>query len=344
LLSPGDEPRAAAIAAATRATIGADTVLELRFVASPPNDDAAVALVRDTRSAAIALITWNDSSREHARLRVYSQATRAWTARDLEFAARDPAEEKGRAIGFNLASMLPEEALVAQSPVVPAPPAAQPPAIEPPATTPPAAPAAPIATREATPAMEAKPGAPAAVPPTRATPPTSPPWALAVDLAAQGVVALSGEGTSIGGALGAEYRLGEHFALCLGAALRIGHVEALEARMVAIDLGPGLAWRTGDLDAGRRWGLQVQLAGFARLQSLRREAERSETHESHGRWVPGAAVGVELTYALTPDIALLANTRLNAVLGQTDVFLRNREVAEFAPIELGLGLGARTYF
>ena len=333
LLSPGDEPMATAIAAAARATLGADTALELRFLAVAPNDAAALALAHDSGSAAIALITWTDSGHQRARLRVYSQTTRAWTARDLDFAARDPAEEKGRAIGFNLASMLPEGVPFAKRSLAPA---------APPAPSAPTTPPAPrVATLDTAPAPVAK---TAPVPPNAATPRPWPPWTLSIDAAAQGVVAVSGEGTSVGGALGGQYRLDEHLSLSLGAALRIGHIEALEARLVTVDFGPGVAWRSGDLDAGRRWGLQLQLGAFARLQSLRRTSAGSQPRESHGRFVPGAGIGVELTYALTRDIALLANIRVNAVLGQTDVFLRDREVAAFAPIELGLGLGARTYF
>jgi hypothetical protein len=318
LLSPGDEPMATSIASATRAANGAETLLELRFVAVPPDDDAVVALARESQAEAIALLTWSDASHLHAQLRVYEQATARWVARDLEFAAQDPADEKGRTIGFNLASMLPDKGAA-----VPRPPAASPPAEAPAQAT-----AANTAAAASSASVQPK-IAPASV------------WTVAIEAAAHGVFAIGGEGTSAGGALGAQYRLGEHFSLCAAAALRWGHIEELEARLVAIDFGPGLAWRSGDVS---RWGLQLRLDAIARIESVRRDSEGSQPHESHGRVVPAVGVGAELTFALNPDVALLANTSMRAVLGETDLILRGSQVAAFAPVELGLGLGARAYF
>src|SRR4051812_21137126 len=107
LLSPGDEPMATSLAAAMRAALGAETELELRFVAGPPADDAARALAREGRAASIALIRWGDESHQKAQLRLYDEASARWIVRELVFAKQDAPEEKGRAIGFNLASMMP---------------------------------------------------------------------------------------------------------------------------------------------------------------------------------------------------------------------------------------------
>jgi hypothetical protein len=332
LLSPSDELMAASIAGAIRATLGAESTLELRVVAAPPDDATSVALARESEAAAVALITWNDVSHRSALLRVYDRKTGHWSARELAFTADDLAEEKGRTIGFNLASMVPEidVAIAKNEPATHATQADR----DPPATR------SPVQTAD----VAGKPQETvASAQPTR-EPSVPPPWTFAGDATAQGVVAISGEGTSAGGALGAQYRLNDHFSLCAGAALRLGHIEALEARMVAIDFGPGLAWRSGDLDPGRRWALQLRLDAFARLESVRRDAERSRMAESHGRFVPGIGVGVELTFALSRAVAVLANTSAHAVLGRTDVLLRGSQVAAFAPIELGIALGARTYF
>jgi hypothetical protein len=317
LLSPGDEGMAASLAAAARETLGAGASLELRVVLPPPDDAAAGELAAQAGAGALALIAWSDA--QHARVRVYSTARARWLERDLTFAAADPMEEKGRTIGFTVASMLPE----AQAPSAPS---APPPVV---ASVPPA---------------PATPSAPRVAPARPAVAAVSPPWTFAVDAAVQAALAIDGEGTSAGGELAGRYRLGEHLALRAFAALRVGHVEALEATLLSVDLGPSLTWISRDVVPAHPWAFGLRVDAFARLQSVRRPATDADPAESHGRFVPGVGLQLETSYAMSADIALLAAAGAHALLGETEVLRDSQQVASFAPVELVAGLGAIARF
>ena len=331
LLSPGDESLAESIASAARATLGSELALEVRVEAKPVTDDAARELARNAGSRALAVIDWRDRGKLRARIRLYTQTTERWLVRELEFTSEDTPAERGRTIGFSLASMLPENTPgEPQSDASPAPEhtSGEPQSVASPAPTAPARPSAAGVSHS----------------PLTSQPLAAKPWTFALDLAGQGVLGVGGEGTAVGGELGGQYRLGEHFSLRLAAALRVGHLEQLEARALTLDLAPGLSWRSGDTGPAQAWGLALSLAAVARLQSVRRAPIGSTAPESHGRWLPGVGVGLEVNYALNHEAALFVSSGLRALLGETDLFLRGRHVASFAPLELGLGLGARFGF
>lgn len=330
LLSPGDEPLASSLAASARATLGEGATLELRVLEQPIDDAGALALAQGAQAGAVATIAWSEGpGGRGARVRMYGRATGRWLERDLAFAVDDASEERGRALGFTLGSMVPEAAL----PVVPPPPAAQP------ASPPPlVAQSTPVPVPVPVPAKPA----PAPLPPAPIAEP--PPWTFAIDGAVQGTLALGGEGDAVGGEIGGQYRLGPHLALRAGAAVRVGHVEALEATLLILDLGPGLSWRSADPRPGRPWAFALHLDGLARLQSLTRAAAHGRPDERHGRFVPAVGVAAEVMYALTRELALFADAGGHAVLGETEIRLREQQVAAFAPVDVSFGLGARASF
>lgn len=317
LLAPGDEPLAGSLAAAVRETLGPDATIELRVVATTPPDADVLALAHEADAGAVAVIEWSQPERGRAQARLYSQSSGRWLERELDFAPGDPVQERGRALGFTLGSMLPEAAAaVAQS--EPAGPAAEPaqPAPAPPQALPAPAHSQPV-------------------------PQAAAPWTFAIELAAQGLLAIGGEGSAAGGELGGRYRVSDHVALRAGAALGLGHIEALEADLLNVDLGGGLVWRSGDPRPGSPWTLALRLDLLARLQRLTRHAADERQEESHGRFLPATGVAVEATYALSSDLALFTAAGAHALLGETEVRLRDEQVAAFAPVDLQLALGLR---
>ncbi len=60
-----------------------------------------------------AQIAWLDAAHTRARVRVHVAETNRWTERTMVFAVVDTSIERGRALGFAVTSMLPEEALAA---------------------------------------------------------------------------------------------------------------------------------------------------------------------------------------------------------------------------------------
>jgi hypothetical protein len=321
LLAPDDAALASSIATATRATLGPDVTLELRVVDAPQDDAAAIALAQAAHARSVAVIT-TDAAAQHARIRLYDAINGRQVEREVEFAAGDPIEERGRALGFTLASMLPD-----------------------------AEPATASAAPDAEAVAQAAPANPPAAAPAAATPPPPPapapapePWTFAIDAAARAVAAIDGEGSGFGGTLGGQYRLGDHLALRAGAALHVGHVEPLEARLTIVDIGPGLVWRSNDAEPGRRFALALRADAFARLQSVSRPAHRSRAAETRGRFMPGLGLGLEVTYALSREFAAFAGGGAQVLLGETEIVLHGQRVASFAPVGLGFELGARALF
>ena len=76
-------------------------------------DDETLRIERLVRAQTAAQVIWLDASHTRARARVHVAETDQWTERTIEFAVVDTAIERGRALGFAVTSMLPEEALAA---------------------------------------------------------------------------------------------------------------------------------------------------------------------------------------------------------------------------------------
>ena len=106
LVVPGEAPDAAvqAMTASARTVLG--TSAEVRLMEGGAESDGATqaALLRAHGSAA-AQIRWN-AGRVHIHL--YTAKDRRWTERDIGFSDGDAPSERGRTVGFAVASMMPD--------------------------------------------------------------------------------------------------------------------------------------------------------------------------------------------------------------------------------------------
>jgi hypothetical protein len=110
---------------AAEEALGAGTSIRV-FEAAPPSDDAALDVEGEIDAYAVVTLVWQDNARLHARTRVHVARTDRWTGRELTFAGVDTLAERGRALGFAIASMLPEEARARAAPAEPPRPRAGP--------------------------------------------------------------------------------------------------------------------------------------------------------------------------------------------------------------------------
>lgn len=180
----------------------ADTALVLVHEEAHPEDDAVLTNLGTTMHAnAVVVVHWSDRGR--ADVRVYRAELHTWTSRDVTFGADDPAEERGRSLGFGIASMV-----RAGTPEVPEKQAPPP--------TPPPAPAPP----------------PAAAPPL-------PRWD--VELAGQAAVS-SASTTSWGGSIGAGFRMIDRLVLRAAFAGRAGAVDEATASSLYLRVTGGASW------------------------------------------------------------------------------------------------------
>jgi hypothetical protein len=96
-----------AMAAAAAEVIG--TPGGVRVVEAPAlADTEALRVERELGTRAVVALAWADPEHLRARLRLHAARTDRWIDRELDFASGDTPAERGRALGFAMASMLPE--------------------------------------------------------------------------------------------------------------------------------------------------------------------------------------------------------------------------------------------
>ncbi|HET6151264.1 MAG TPA: hypothetical protein VFH68_27250 [Polyangia bacterium] len=107
-----DDRATEAMRATAAEALGSEEAVAVRDVEAP-SDGEALRIERAIRAQAVAQVVWLDVAHTRARLRVHAVKTGRWIERTITFSNVDTAVERGRALGFALTSMLPEETLAA---------------------------------------------------------------------------------------------------------------------------------------------------------------------------------------------------------------------------------------
>jgi hypothetical protein len=92
--------------------LGSEDAVVVREV-DDTTDGETLRIERLVRAQAAAQVMWLDAAHTRARARVHVAETNDWLERTIVFAVVDTAIERGRALGFAVTSMLPEETLAA---------------------------------------------------------------------------------------------------------------------------------------------------------------------------------------------------------------------------------------
>jgi hypothetical protein len=105
----GQGALAGALVATASEALAPAAIIELREV-SLPSDDEALRVEQDLGARGVVKLVWMDTAHEDVRIRLHVARTDHWTERRISFATADTVKERGRALGFAIASMLPEAA------------------------------------------------------------------------------------------------------------------------------------------------------------------------------------------------------------------------------------------
>jgi hypothetical protein len=110
LLAAGDASDVAArtMVSTAESALEPGSVLLVRETVEKPEEEAALSFRNTLHADAIALVTWKDSDHIIAQIRLAVRGRSRWWARELVFRPADAPAERGRAIGFALATMIPE--------------------------------------------------------------------------------------------------------------------------------------------------------------------------------------------------------------------------------------------
>jgi hypothetical protein len=185
LVARGDmqQPAMAALTRAAETVLGPESRIVFHEQQKALGDEEAIALADQMRASMVVTVTWSsDQSRAHAHVHFAERS--GWLERDVSFSPNDPPTERGRTLGFEIATMVPD-----------LPPSQGPPAQKPPPAKPEERPLVPIAAH---------------------------PSAWAVDL--YGTGAVGGDATGYGIGAGARWAFVSSAFVRAGGAVRFGRV------------------------------------------------------------------------------------------------------------------------
>ncbi|MFO0671608.1 MAG: hypothetical protein U0235_18595 [Polyangiaceae bacterium] len=308
LIAGRDDPAStdAAIRAA-RTALPPETSIVLQRVDAPPSDDEAVQVEKRERAQAVAVITVTDPGGRRVRLHVHRAEDRRWIDRDIAFESVDQPAERGRTLGFAMASMMPESFQSAPPPPPPAPP---------PETPPP--------------------------PPDRVERPTTPRRApvAALDAAALGAIGIAGYAGGLGARGGAAWLLSPRVALRVDGTIRTAEVAPAQVSSLVVTAGPGISI---DAVPAEPVGLGIRVSALAIFHAHSHLSDESEPVR-RSRWLPGASAALEGSLALSEGAALLLSGGSEIAFGSTQIIVQGREIGVIPPVRLFSDLGIRVRF
>ncbi len=291
-------PATTAMTAATEKALGPGAQIVVREVDPFPTDESA-----EKEADVVAEVTWTQKP-VAAHLHVHAKP--GWLDRDIGFADTDSPSDRGRTVGFVVASMVPEfEPVVLAPPPPPPPPFVTAPVLSPPPRDP-GVPTAPSVQR------------------------------FVVDAFA---AASSGMGSSVGVGGGAAIgvRASPWLSVHLTSDLRIGEIEGF-GRTTAFRLGGGLTLTPAS------WGL-LTVGLRVDVAALRFGVARTTTStDTRSRWVPDLSVLGEISSKLGGDASLFGAIGPDFALGTTTVALNGASVSVLPRARLTSELGLRVRF
>jgi hypothetical protein len=280
-------------------------------------DDALIAEA-SAAHALLGLVSWDDRQRR-VTIHVMNPAEgQRWVDREIVFDAADAPAERGRTVGFAVASMVPDEALPTShpptSPVLPSPP-------------PPEVMARPAQRFEAP-----SPG-------TRSVHSHR----LSLDASAVAVGAIDGVGGGVGGVIALRAALGSGFATRIAFGARAGEISVAQATTNVIGGAAGLAWQPF-LDKGRRWAAGLRLDAQVQRQEVVHLSADDPSPAHRSRFIPAFDAAVEGAFRFVDYASLIAAVGTEVAFGRTDVYVHDRVLASVAPARLFGEAGLRVSF
>ena len=318
-------PTTDAMTGAVAEALGPDTALVLRSSVTP-SDAEALACEHDLGAAAVARVLWDGPEQTVGVLRAHLRRPDRWIERRVTFSSADSRAERGRTLGYALASLLlgdPKREEAAATPLVTGP-------------------------ARAAPAARPVPSTAVSSPVTTVSLPLASAWpsaddGLSLDLAALATRGVGGPANGLGAALHAEYGMGHRLFLRGGTSLRTGDVPELDGGDTVATVGGGLAFRPWAREAGRPVGLGLILEAVAIYHSLSHRAVDGDNLRQ-GRLIGGAAVGLEGEWAIGRSFDLCLGLGGEVAVGSTDVTVATHRIATIPALRITSQLGLRRHF
>ncbi len=345
-------PTMISIQAATIEALGAGGSVVVREVGTV-SDGEALRLEEQLRAAAVVEVFWSHTTKANARIRIHMASADRWIDRQMTFLPGDSVPERGRTIGFAIASMLLSQTDALSSPglLPPSPSPSPSPSSLPPSPSSsslPLSPSAPPAS--SAPTVVPQPRAPKPAPSPAGdfastdAPTRQPPQAAhAIDVSALGSTGWGGPAGGLGVVARFEAAIGGDLWLRAGAGIRSGAVPGLNGRDTVTSGAVGIAWRPNPTTAASPIGVGIRLDVGILFHDLSHQAlDGSSIHK--GRLIPGAMLSAEAAWRVSGSVDAIVAFGSEIAFGVTDVLVAGHPVATI-PAFRGLAeLGARFRF
>jgi hypothetical protein len=271
--------------------------------------DEELLRIAEAKHASIALVRWTTPS--SAVVHFHGWGGAHWIDRTVVFQSEDAPAERGRAVGFTLASMMPEAAQA------------------PPPTLPPTPP--PITTQ----------------PKPREAPPWTPDkprrWLGSVDATVSGAFVPQEYGTGLGAQLGVSL-LWRRLGVRLGWSIRGGDVPPAQATALYMSGGLGLGVQIIRPNPHQRIGFQARIDALLLYQSLTHLSADDVSPAHQDRWLPGADAVLLGTFDLTSAAAVVVATGVETAFGTTQIVVGAAPVAQVFPVRILADIGVLARF
>jgi hypothetical protein len=335
-----------AMANATQDALGPSGHVFVREVAGEPSDAQALATQSAENAGVVVELSWTDARHQQASLRLHFANDRRWVDRTIGFARSDADAERGRTLGFAIASILPQ---VPSPPAEEAPPTGSVPSGAAPAESTrgasvvPAGPAGsePRAEQHALSSVSPEPEHPRAITPA---PATTRNVNFAIDVLAIGAMAAEkGDASGLGGAAAAQWFFVPHLALRLGGGVRDGDVRRAQGNLLTVFGCGGVVFHPWRAVRPGRLGASIRAEYLVVEQSLTHFGAGNTSSTVNSKPISGFGVTADATIRLAPDIQLVAGGGVEDVFAPIIVELSQHKPATTIPqlrvvAELGLRL------
>jgi hypothetical protein len=310
-----NHPATRGAASAARELLGAEHEVQVREMDRVPDDARASAIGTDLHASAVVELAWEQQNHEQVQIRFHVEPRPGFSDRFIRFANTDELAERGRTVGYAIASTVagPRE----------------------PTRAPEASPSAGRSSPERTPIAAMVPSTPA--PRTRAT-------HGAIDAAASVATGLEGPAGGWGGSLSGRWYVAPAFALRAVASARSGQVGLAQATSLFLHAGAGIAWVPITANAERPFELGTRLDGLLLREQLTHFSSDDIEPVPAMRWLPGADLALEGTWFFSASAGLLASFGAELAFGHTDVTLHQQIVTTIPPLRLVFQTGVRAAF
>jgi len=310
-------PGTLALRRAAQEVLGNSSEVRVRGYETAPEDEELAAF--GDRADAVAEVTWQDSNHERALVHCYLGRSHRFISRELLFDRGDELAERGRMVGFAIASMLPK---VGEN-EPPAPSDAEPKGAE----------------------LSTAPSRVAPEEPPRQRPALFGRRALgAIDASALGALGIRHPGNGLGVGVAGRWFFHPSLSLRLSGGLRYGDVPSVHAQSTCFFAGLGLGFQFTSPDPSSRFVFGGRADALVSALTLRRGRADDGIPETQTHTQPAVDLLTEGAWYFAGDTAFLFGGGVEFGLGHTDLVVRNQEIGDLATLRLVGELGVRVRF